>query len=81
MMNTLCDYGCRVAFIAMTLAPAVLSGCNDKDEREKRRGNEAPTRSVTASVLGPDTSAVAVDMSKGWCAPHGVAEYLCTLGS
>ena len=77
MMNTLCDHGCRLAFMAMTLAPAILGGCNEKDEREERRGNESPARPVTASVIGPDTSAVPVDLSKGWCAGHGVPESVC----
>ena len=77
-MNTLCDHGCRVAFTATTLALAILGGCNEKDEQEQRRGNEPLSKSVTASLIGPDTSAVPVDMSKGWCAGHGVPESVCT---
>ncbi len=77
-MNTLCGHGCRVAFTATTLALSILGGCKEKDEREKRRGDETPTKVVTASVIGPDTSAVPIDMSKGWCAGHGVPESVCT---
>ncbi|MCZ6871616.1 MAG: efflux RND transporter periplasmic adaptor subunit [Gammaproteobacteria bacterium] len=29
-------------------------------------------------MIGPDTSVVPVDMSKGWCAGHGVPESVCT---
>ena len=57
-MNTECDHGCRVAFIVTTLALAILGGCNDKGEQEKRRGNEPPPKSVTASAIGPGASAV-----------------------
>ena len=77
-MNTVCDHGCRVAFIVTTLALAVLGGCNEKDEQENRRGNKPPSKSVTASAIGPSASAVPVDMSKGWCAEHGVPESVCT---
>ncbi len=77
-MPTKSEHGCRAAFITTTLALAILGGCNEKDEQEKRRGNEPPTKSVTASVIGPDTSAVPVDMSKGWCGGHGVPESVCT---
>ena len=71
-MNILRNYACCVVFIATILALAILGGCNEKDEQEKRRGNEPPTKSVTASVIGPDTSAVPIDRSKGWCEEHGV---------
>ncbi len=77
-MNTLCGHGCRVAFIAATLALAVLGGCSEKGEQEERKSSEPPTTPATASVVGPDTSAVPVDMSKGWCAGHGVPESVCT---
>ena len=77
-MNILRNHACCVVFIATILALAILGGCNEKDEQEKRRGNEPPTKSVTASVIGPDTSAVPIDRSKGWCAEHGVPESVCT---
>ncbi len=33
---------------------------------------------ATATPLGPETSPVAIDMSKGWCGGHGVPESVCT---
>ncbi|MCH8852711.1 MAG: efflux RND transporter periplasmic adaptor subunit, partial [Planctomycetes bacterium] len=67
--------GCAAAAI---LAFALMSGCDEKGKQEKRRGTESPAKPVTASVIGPDTSAVLVDMSEGWCAGHGVPESVCT---
>lgn len=77
-MNTIWRHGCQVAFIATILALAILGGCNEKDEQEERKGDDWSARPVTVSVVGPDTSAVPVDMSKGWCAGHGVPESVCT---
>lgn len=76
-MNTVCDHRCRVA-LTVTLALAILGGCKESGKQEKRRGNEPPARPATASVIGPDASAVPVDMSEGWCARHGVPESVCT---
>ncbi len=77
-MNTLCGHGCRVAFSMTALALIILGGCKEKDEQEKRIGDDPPTKVVTASMIGPDTSAVPIDMSKGWCKGHGVPESVCT---
>ena len=77
-MNILCGHGCRVAFTATTLALAILGGCKEKDEQEEQRGSEPTTKSMAASVIGPDASAVPIDMSQGWCGGHGVPESVCT---
>ncbi len=77
-MNTLCDHRCRAAFTVTTLALAIMGGCDRKGEQAEPKGAKPPARAVPASKVGPDTSAVPIDMSKGWCAGHGVPESVCT---
>ncbi len=78
MMNTHCYHRCRVAVLVTTLAMVISGGCNVKDERDKSRVSKPVPKSATASAIGPETSAVAVDMSKGWCNGHSVPESVCT---
>ena len=77
-MSTLPRHGRCVAFTATALALAFLGGCKENNEQKKRTGKESPSKPTTASVIGPDTSAVPIDMSQGWCAGHGVPESVCT---
>ncbi len=77
-MNNLCDYAGRVALIVSTLALTTLNGCSEKNGQENQQGHEPEARPTAATVIGPDTSAVPVDMSEGWCAGHGVPESVCT---
>ncbi len=76
-MNTLCDHRHRVS-LTVTLALAIMGGCNETDEQQAQRGNGPLTKSITAFVIGPDSSAVPVDLSKGWCNGHGCPESVCT---
>jgi len=44
----------------------------------KQRSEPTKPENGAVPVLGPDTSPVAIDMSSGWCAGHGVPESVCT---
>lgn len=71
MRTRLMVYGlaCAVALAG------VLSGCDGKaaDSPAAREGRDGG-----AKRLGPETSPVAVNLSRGWCAAHGVPESVCT---
>ncbi len=77
-MKNSCNHGCRVAFMVTTLALAVSGGCDEKGEQGSRSGSKTPAMPVTLSAIGPDASAIPVDMSEGWCGGHGVPESVCT---
>ncbi len=72
------DHGVLMAAGVTTLALAVLAGCTEKAEQQDRGGAEPPAKSIAMSVIGPDTSAVPVDLSQGWCGKHGVPESVCS---
>lgn len=52
-------------------------GC-DKPGTETGSARAVPGDVAASGDLGPQTSPVAVDMSKGWCGGHGVPESVCT---
>jgi membrane fusion protein, heavy metal efflux system len=77
-MNTRRNDVGRGTFAFMILGWIVLGGCKEADDRRGRPPAEPPVMSTSMSVVGPESSAVPVDMSKGWCAGHGVPESVCT---
>ena len=44
----------------------------------KQKSESTDGERDAASAIGPETSPVAIDMSKGWCGGHGVPESVCT---
>ncbi len=75
-MNSVRSSRCASALVALFLIISV-AGC---DERGTETGSAraAPDAVAASGDLGPRTSPVPVDMSKGWCGGHGVPESVCT---
>ncbi|MHC4697756.1 MAG: hypothetical protein ACYTFA_13560, partial [Planctomycetota bacterium] len=57
---------------------ATLGGCKKEREQTEPDSSDPQVALTTASVLGPESSPVEIDMSKGWCGGHGVPESVCT---
>ncbi|MCH7995196.1 MAG: hypothetical protein IIB57_12240, partial [Planctomycetes bacterium] len=76
-MNT--QYNGRWRLICVfSICAGALGGCNEESGTTDG-GNRAPVKALTTtSVLGPESSPVEIDMSKGWCGGHGVPESVCT---
>lgn len=72
-----------LAFAALGLL--VWGGCGKHDEsadngHDPHDGHDhsAHAGEAASAGIGPESSGVKVDMSKGWCAGHGVPESVCT---
>lgn len=62
----------------LLLALAAVMGCKEEGaSKTKLPGRDSPL-DVQSVGLGPASSAVPVDLSKGWCSGHGVPESVCT---
>ena len=68
---------------AAIFALVLASGCDENGEKKSQptgdgmAAPQSPMNSATMSAIGPGASAVPIDMSKGWCAGHGVPESVC----
>ena len=56
----------------------LLTGCRKESAPPKEKTHKEAGGPARVSVVGPETSAVAIDMDKGWCSGHGVPESVCT---
>ncbi len=77
-MNMLNDSRCRLLCAISLGALAALGGCKEKGEKTDRDSRGPESGLATAFALGPESSPVKIDMSKGWCGGHGVPESVCT---
>ncbi len=76
-MNTRC-VGRWCLLCVFLIGAGVLGGCKEKSDSMEGE-SRAPIKAITtASVLGPESSPVEIDMSLGWCGGHGVPESVCT---
>jgi len=79
MIRNLCIQTGFLVGIAVIIASALTSGCDKKkSENKSPRSGGTSMKPATMSGIGPGASAVAVDMSEGWCGGHGVPESVCT---
>ncbi|GMV97937.1 MAG: hypothetical protein AMXMBFR83_22900 [Phycisphaerae bacterium] len=67
----------------IALSALLAAGCRDGDKpaahgEDDGHGHATRPADDASAALGPETSGVKVDMSKGWCAGHGVPESVCT---
>ena len=76
-MNTLHERR-KYLLCAFSICAVALCGCNEQSGTTDREGRAPAKIITTASVLGPESSPVEIDMSKGWCRGHGVPESVCT---
>src|SRR3990172_972958 len=56
----------------------LLTGCEKESAPPKEKPHKEAGGRAKVSVVGPEASAVAIDMDKGWCSGHGVPESVCT---
>ncbi len=77
-MKTTFNSTSRAVCAGVMLALVVASGCDETGELHDQRNSAAPAKLVSNADFGPDTSAVPIDMSAGWCNGHGVPESVCT---
>ena len=63
--------------IAFLTGIAALGGCRESTTPTSNTGQPSTTAPRGAKI-GPETSAVPIDLTKGWCAGHGVPESVCT---
>jgi membrane fusion protein, heavy metal efflux system len=73
---------CAFALLAVALALAG-GGCKSKNDAPKpaepaAREQGQAGEGEAAPNVGPETSGVKIDLSKGWCNSHGVPESVCT---
>jgi cobalt-zinc-cadmium efflux system membrane fusion protein len=77
-MNVLCDSRFCIGGAIAIVVFVVLGGCRN-ESGQPDHGSDRPKRPQTAaSALGPESSPVEIDLSKGWCGGHGVPESVCT---
>ncbi len=76
-MNTLHERQ-RYLLCAFSIGAMALGGCNEETGTTDREGGGPANSLTTPSTLGPESSPVKIDMSKGWCRGHGVPESVCT---
>ncbi len=76
-MNTQHD-GRWCLICVFSICAGALGGCNEESGTTDGKGRAAVKALTAASVLGPESSPVEIDMSKGWCGGHGVPESVCT---
>lgn len=65
----------RTAWPVVLLVAALSGGC-DRKESSKPADKPTKTTAKTAS-FGPESSAIAPTLEKGWCGGHGVPESVC----
>ena len=76
-MNT--QYNGRWRLICVfSICAGALGGCNEESGTTDGESRATAKALTTASVLGPESSPVKIDMSKGWCGGHDVPESVCT---
>lgn len=65
----------HAAWPLVLLIAAMSAGC---EQKESSKGTDKATRTVAkASAFGPESSAIAPTLDKGWCGGHGVPESVC----
>jgi len=62
----------------MPVGLLLISSCAEKGERASQTAGGSSATPVASLDIGPQASAVAIDMSEGWCGGHGVPESVCT---
>ncbi|MHC4089046.1 MAG: efflux RND transporter periplasmic adaptor subunit [Planctomycetota bacterium] len=77
-MNTLYDNRCSIGGAFAIVVLAALGGCKEEGGQTERDSSGPERGLTTAFALGPESSPVEIDMSKGWCGGHGVPESVCT---
>jgi len=65
----------NTVWILLAVCIAASQGCK---EGKEPKGQASVTAGKPGAAFGPDTSPLPPDLSKGWCAGHGVPESVCT---
>lgn len=66
----------RAAWPVVLLVAVLSAGC---ERKESSKAAEEPTKPAAKTVsFGPESSAIAPTLEKGWCNGHGVPESVCT---